>query len=144
MPGPQATSDTVAPWTMGAGALMRNLAKRGLLPEEFAGRRSLRAAMWMDANPERIPSAPYPGGCDRIEGAYQKLVGANLARGFRRVVKEALGGVHGCSHLTELVGLLPSVAVQTFASLRREIEGAEKPFQLDRCHALDRPWKGLS
>ncbi len=25
------TSDTVAPWTMGAGALMRNLAKRGLL-----------------------------------------------------------------------------------------------------------------
>jgi len=35
------------------------LAKRGLLPEEFAGRRSLRAAMWMDANPERIPSAPY-------------------------------------------------------------------------------------
>ena len=35
------------------------LAKRGLLPEEFAGRRSLRAVMWMDANPERIPSAPY-------------------------------------------------------------------------------------
>jgi len=84
-----------------------------------------------------IPSAPYPDGCDRIEGAYRKLVGANLARGFRRVVKDALGGVHGCSHLTELVGLLPSVAVQTFASLRREIEGAEKPFQLDRCHALD-------
>ena len=25
------TSDTVAPWTMGAGALMRNLAARGLL-----------------------------------------------------------------------------------------------------------------
>jgi fumarylacetoacetate (FAA) hydrolase family protein len=25
------TSDTVAPWTMGAGALMRNLASRGLL-----------------------------------------------------------------------------------------------------------------
>ena len=51
--------------------------------------------------------------------------------------KEQLGGVHGCSHLTELVGLLPTVAVQTFAGLRREIEGVEKPFQLDRCHALE-------
>ena len=85
----------------------------------------------------RMPSVPYPGGCDAIEGAYRRLVGANLMHGFRRVVKERLGGVQGCSHLTELVGLLPSLAVQTFATLRREIEGHEKPFQLDRCHALE-------
>jgi len=84
-----------------------------------------------------MPSIPYPGGCDCIEGAYQKLVGANLMHGFRRVVKDRLGGVHGCSHLTELVGYLPTLAVQMFAGLVREIEGAEKPFQLDRCHALE-------
>lgn len=84
-----------------------------------------------------MPSIPYPGGCDGIEGAYQKLVGANLMHGFRRVVKDRLGGVHGCSHLTELVGYLPTLAVQMFAGLVREIEGAEKPFQLDRCHALE-------
>ena len=60
-----------------------------------------------------MPSVPYPGGCDAIEGAYAKLVGANLAKGFRAVLKEHLGGVHGCSHLTELCGHLPTAAVQT-------------------------------
>jgi hypothetical protein len=84
-----------------------------------------------------MPSIPYPDGCDRIEAAYQQLVGANLMHGVRSRVKERLGGVHGCSHLTELVGYLPTIAVQMFAGLVREIEGAEKPFQLDRCHALE-------
>jgi hypothetical protein len=84
-----------------------------------------------------MPAVPYPGGCDRIEPAYGKLVGANLVDGFRRVVQDRLGGVRGCSHLTELVGHLPSTAVQMFAGLVREIEGPEKPFQLDRCHALE-------
>ena len=34
-------------------------------------------------------------------------------------------------------GSLPTAAVQTFAGLRREDEGDRKPFQLDRCHALE-------
>ena len=50
---------------------------------------------------------------------------------------DRLGGVHGCTHLTEVVGTLPTLAVQMFAGLVREIEGTDKPFQLDRCHALD-------
>ena len=39
--------------------------------------------------------------------------------------------------MTELLGYLPTAAVQTFAGLRREDEGDGKPFQLDRCHALE-------
>ena len=84
-----------------------------------------------------MPSIPYPGGCERGEAVYQKLVGANLLHGFRRLVTDRLGGVHGCTHLTEVVGSLPTLAVQMFAGLVREIEGTDKPFQLDRCHALD-------
>ena len=84
-----------------------------------------------------MPAVPYPGGCDAIEPAYAKLVGANLAHGFRKDVKERLGGVHGCSHLTELVGHLPTAAVQMFAGLVPEDDGRQKPFQLDRCHALE-------
>lgn len=84
-----------------------------------------------------MPSIPYPDGCERGEAAYQKLVGANLLHGFRRLVTDRLGGVHGCTHLTEVVGTLPTLAVQMFAGLVREIEGTDKPFQLDRCHALD-------
>jgi hypothetical protein len=85
----------------------------------------------------RTDRMPYPGACDRIEDAYQKLVGANLARGFRMALHAAMGGVKGCTHLTELLGYLPTAAIQTFAGLTREIHGDAKPFQLDRCHALE-------
>jgi DUF2889 family protein len=85
----------------------------------------------------RTDQMPYPGACDRIGPAYTKLVGANLVRGFRKQLHDTMGGVHGCTHLTELLGYLPTAAVQTFAGLRREDDGAEKPFQLDRCHALE-------
>jgi hypothetical protein len=79
---------------------------------------------------------PYPGACDRIGPAYGKLVGANLLDGFRKALYDAMGGVKGCTHLTELLGYLPTAAMQTFAGMRREDEGPGKPFQLDRCHAL--------
>ncbi|MCS6996700.1 MAG: DUF2889 domain-containing protein [Casimicrobiaceae bacterium] len=81
---------------------------------------------------------PYPGECDKITPAYGKLVGANLLRGFRKTVAERLGGVLGCTHLSELLAFLPTAAVQTFAGLRPETEGwgERKPFQLDGCHAL--------
>ena len=83
-------------------------------------------------------SSPYPGTCERIGPAYQKLVGANLVQGFRKHLHDVMGGVRGCTHLTELIAFLPTAALQTFAGLRREIEPHEdRPYQLDRCHALE-------
>jgi hypothetical protein len=87
-----------------------------------------------------LDQVPYPGGCDVIGGAYRRIVGLNLVRGFRRTVAEMFDSVNGCSHMTELLGLLPTAAIQTFASEVRDTDGAapgEKPFQLDRCHALE-------
>lgn len=82
---------------------------------------------------------PYPGQCDTIGPAYGRLVGLNLVRGFRRTVGEMFADVRGCTHMTELLGSLPTAAIQTVASLRRENDedAGEKPFQLDRCHALE-------
>lgn len=81
---------------------------------------------------------PYPGGCDTIGPAYRQLIGLNLVRGFRRTVGEMFADVRGCSHLTELLLSLPTAAIQTFATFRRDNEdNGEKPFQLDRCHALE-------
>lgn len=81
---------------------------------------------------------PYPGGCDTIGPAYRRLVGLNLVRGFRRTVGEMFADVRGCSHITELLLSLPTAAIQTFATFRRDNEETvEKPFQLDRCHALE-------
>lgn len=81
---------------------------------------------------------PYPGGCDTIAPAYRRLIGLNLRRGFRRTVAEMFADVRGCSHITELLLALPTAAIQTEASFRRDNEDNEvQPFQLDRCHALD-------
>ena len=86
----------------------------------------------------QIDAMPYPGGCDTITPHYRALIGANLLHGFRKRLHDSMGHVRGCTHLTEMLSSLPTAAVQTFAGLkRREDEGAHKPFQLDRCHALE-------
>jgi hypothetical protein len=83
---------------------------------------------------------PYPGICDAHGDAYARLAGLNLLRGFRRAVKERLGGVLGCTHLTELAQVLPTAVIQAFAGevidTRGQAESSDRPFQLDRCHAL--------
>ena len=86
----------------------------------------------------RTDAAPYPGGCETIGPHYRQLIGSNLLNGFRKKLHDTMGHVRGCTHITELLGALPTAAVQTFAGLKaREDEGAGKPFQLDRCHALE-------
>lgn len=82
-------------------------------------------------------ATPYPPYCADHDDAYAKLVGASLFDGFRKTLYAALGGVAGCTHITELLAYLPTAAVQTFAGLQREDSGDRKPYQLDRCHALD-------
>ena len=79
---------------------------------------------------------PYPGACDRIGPSYRKLIGANLRLGFRKHLHDVMGGIRGCTHVTELLSYLPTAAVQTFAGLVREDDGDAKPFQLDHCHVL--------
>lgn len=81
---------------------------------------------------------PYPGGCDTIGPAYARLVGVSLMQGFRNALRERLGGIEGCTHITEMLGGLPTAAVQMRASEVRETDDVDgvKPFQLDRCHAL--------
>jgi hypothetical protein len=86
---------------------------------------------------------PYPGYCETIAPSYTQLIGLNLAKGFRRAMLARLGEILGCTHVTELALLLPTAAIQAFAGdvfdphQGRKVAGKEeKPFQLDRCHAL--------
>lgn len=88
-------------------------------------------------------AVPYPGYCDSIGPAYKKLIGLNLMKGFRHAVKERLAGTAGCTHITELSQVLPTAAIQAYAGeVLPTRDGAagdssdERPFQLDRCHAL--------
>jgi len=85
-------------------------------------------------------SMPYPGHCDDHGDAYARLTGLNLLKGFRAALKERLGGVQGCTHLTELSQVLPTAVVQAFAGevfdTRGDGASDKRPFQIDRCHAL--------
>ena len=83
---------------------------------------------------------PYAGHCDAHGDAYSRLVGLNLLQGFRKQLRDKLGGVLGCTHITELAQVLPTAVVQAMVGevidTRGEAEGARQPFQIDRCHAL--------
>jgi hypothetical protein len=79
---------------------------------------------------------PYSGACDQITPDYSKLIGLSIGPGYLRHVKERLGGVHGCTHLSELAASLATAAFQTFAG-QGLLPSDRRPPQLDRCHALD-------
>lgn len=85
-------------------------------------------------------AAPYNQNCTAIAPDYGQLAGMNLLRNFRNAVKQRFSRVAGCTHLTELSYVLPTVAVQTMANQRRqkreETGDTRRPFQLEGCHAL--------
>ncbi len=85
---------------------------------------------------------PYPGHCDQHGNAYAQLIGLNLMQGFRAALKQRLSGTRGCTHLSELAGVLPTAVIQALAGhvldTREGSSGEHPPFQIDKCHALRR------
>ena len=105
-------------------------------------------SMWLRITVDRLfnvvdacassDAVPYPGGCESVAAAYRKLIGLNLSHQFRKKSREILGGVRGCTHLTEMLAGVPTAAIQSFAGeMKEEQDDGTKPFQLDQCHALE-------
>jgi Protein of unknown function (DUF2889) len=113
-----------------AGEPIHDMLLRIVVDEKFNIHEAGSETRWM----------PYPGHCDDHDDAYARLVGLNLLKGFRQAVKERLGGMVGCTHLTELTQVLPTAVVQAFAGevldTREDSASGRQPFQIDRCHAL--------
>jgi hypothetical protein len=82
-----------------------------------------------------MDAMPYVEHCSRIVPAYKLLVGVVIRAGYHQRLKELLGGVRGCTHVTELAGSLATAAYQTMAGERVQ-DPDTRPFQLDKCHAL--------
>lgn len=78
---------------------------------------------------------PYLGACDQITPDYKKLIGVPIRAGYHQRIKELLGGVRGCTHITEMAGTMATAAFQTLAG-QGVADPERKPFQIDRCHAL--------
>jgi hypothetical protein len=62
-----------------------------------------------------MPSTPYET-CPEVNPNFQRLVGLSLGRGFKKALRERLGGVDGCTHVLALLDTMAAAAVQAFAS----------------------------
>ena len=51
--------------------------------------------------------------CPKANEVFHELVGLKIAPGWRRQVQKAIGGRHGCTHITELLGPVATIAYQT-------------------------------
>jgi hypothetical protein len=89
-----------------------------------------------------IDKGPY-GICNAVAPAFEKLEGLRIGPGFGKKTKELLGGVHGCTHLVELLGPMATTAFQTvYPILARERAAAgepdkperQRPALLNSCH----------
>lgn len=82
--------------------------------------------------------------CPDIAPNYKSLVGIQMGAGWRKAIRQKVGGVQGCTHLTELLFPMATVAMQTIWPLLRHrknkadsaIDKSDKrPMVLDTCHA---------
>jgi hypothetical protein len=62
-----------------------------------------------------MSATPYEG-CAQVNPNFQRVVGLSLGRGFRKALRERLGGVDGCTHVLALFDAVAAAAVQAFAS----------------------------
>lgn len=88
-------------------------------------------------------AAPF-GVCPSIAPAFKQLAGLRIGPGWTKAVKQRLGGVHGCTHLTELLGPIATTAFQTiYPIVAKEMrdkpeapQDGRPPLLLNSCHAF--------
>ncbi|HLI11056.1 MAG TPA: DUF2889 domain-containing protein [Alphaproteobacteria bacterium] len=77
--------------------------------------------------------------CPAVVPHFAALEGLRIGPGWRKKVRELLGGTKGCTHLVELLTPLATTAYQTIYSARArraQKEPGRKPDHIDTCHAL--------
>jgi len=77
--------------------------------------------------------------CGAITPSYAALRGHKIGRGWNKKIKELFAGTHGCTHHTEMLGALATVAYQTIFSARnkwRDTDATKRPLFLNTCHAF--------
>jgi len=128
---------------LGPGDLVHDMSIRLTLDHRFT---IVDVEAVTDSSPYRV--------CGEITPNFKKLIGLRIGAGFTRAVRERLGGVHGCTHLVELLGPVATTAFQTAGSKKvQELQTAHririgkpprphdpskpqrKPHMIDNCHA---------
>jgi hypothetical protein len=81
-------------------------------------------------------ASPYRG-CGNITPNFAVLKGKTIRRGWTKDLRGAIGGVHGCTHMWELLGRIAAVAYQSTGAARhkhRPLKPGQIPYQFMRCH----------
>ena len=82
--------------------------------------------------------------CPDITPNYKSLIGIRMGPGWRKAIRMKVGGVQGCTHLTELLFPMATVAMQTIWPLLRQKKNKadsdvgtsdKRPVVLNTCHA---------
>jgi len=87
-----------------------------ITPDQFVHHMKVRVtidmSMTVTAAEAITISGPYEI-CPTANDVFQNLVGLTIGPGWRRRVTAAIGGRHGCTHISELMGTVGTIAYQT-------------------------------
>jgi hypothetical protein len=95
-----------------------------------------------------MDGTPYPI-CPEVNPNFQRLVGLQIQSGWRRRVRDLLGGTQGCTHMVELLSPLATVVLQTIRPYKRYLvkqnlatgesdPTVRRPQQIDTCYSWSR------
>jgi hypothetical protein len=80
--------------------------------------------------------------CKQVAPNFERLVGVSIGPGWRKRVRDRVGGVEGCTHIVEMLGPVATTAFQTIYPLKNkeqpEGEGASTlpPRLLNTCYTF--------
>lgn len=85
--------------------------------------------------------------CPEAAANYSELVGLTIGPGWTRALRQRVGGTAGCTHISELLGQVATVAFQTMVKKRQEeaqkrtVDGLsdqprKRPMMIGACHAF--------
>jgi hypothetical protein len=90
-----------------------------------------------------MQATPYPT-CIEVEPVLARLVGENIGKGWREVVRRRIGRAEGCTHLSELLGPAVTTLFQTISpgrdpndrnTLENQQGSGKRPFFIGGCHS---------
>jgi hypothetical protein len=88
-------------------------------------------------------ATPFPT-CIDVEPILQRLVGERIGKGWRELVRQKIGRLETCTHLSELLGPAVTALFQTMSygktpagrgSLDHQRGVSERPFFIGGCHS---------
>jgi Protein of unknown function (DUF2889) len=83
-------------------------------------------------------ASPF-GICREATATLQSMKGVRIGAGWSLAVRQHLAGRQGCTHLTELLAPLATVAFQTLSQVRQAkptpVDADGKPRKIDSCYA---------